>query len=216
MPIPDGGAGRGHQRPPEEGRERRHDQHTKPTRALAGNASIACAPSSGPITRSPIRDQQLPYLREWRDMYEGRAAVVLRPGSTDGSVEDPGARPRAPHPGGAAGRQYRPGRRADADARRDAALGRPPRRACARSMPQGYTMTVETGLTLAEVQAVADKRQPAVSAQPAVGGQLPARRQPRHQRRRRRRAGLRQHAPAGAGPRGGAGRRAHLERPQGA
>ena len=28
-------------------------------------------------------DQQLPYLREWRDMYFGRAAVVLRPSSTD-------------------------------------------------------------------------------------------------------------------------------------
>src|SRR5688572_32471333 len=28
-------------------------------------------------------DQQLPYLREWRDKYEGRSALVLRPGSTD-------------------------------------------------------------------------------------------------------------------------------------
>ena len=27
-------------------------------------------------------DQQLPYLREWRDMYPGRASLVLRPGST--------------------------------------------------------------------------------------------------------------------------------------
>ena len=26
--------------------------------------------------------EQLPYLREWRDKYEGRAAVVLRPGTT--------------------------------------------------------------------------------------------------------------------------------------
>jgi FAD/FMN-containing dehydrogenase len=29
------------------------------------------------------RDQQLPYLREWRDKYDGHSALVLRPGSTD-------------------------------------------------------------------------------------------------------------------------------------
>src|SRR4029077_17947765 len=27
-------------------------------------------------------DRQLPYLHEWRDRYQGRAALVLRPGST--------------------------------------------------------------------------------------------------------------------------------------
>src|SRR5262245_54768554 len=27
-------------------------------------------------------DRQRPYRREWRDMYEGRASLVLRPGST--------------------------------------------------------------------------------------------------------------------------------------
>jgi FAD/FMN-containing dehydrogenase len=27
-------------------------------------------------------DLQLPYLREWRDKYEGRASIVLRPGTT--------------------------------------------------------------------------------------------------------------------------------------
>jgi FAD/FMN-containing dehydrogenase len=32
-------------------------------------------------------DAQLPYLREWRDMYFGRAALVLRPGSTDEVAE---------------------------------------------------------------------------------------------------------------------------------
>ena len=58
------------------------------------------------------------------------------------------------------------------------------------------------------------QRQPPVPAQPAVGGHLPDRRQPRHQRRRRRRAGLRQRAPARARAGGGAGRRPHLERPQ--
>ncbi|MEE8252583.1 MAG: FAD-binding protein, partial [Hyphomicrobium sp.] len=28
-------------------------------------------------------EQQLPYLREWRDRYVGRAALVLRPGTTE-------------------------------------------------------------------------------------------------------------------------------------
>src|SRR5262249_57284654 len=32
-------------------------------------------------------DQQLPYLREWRELYQGRAGVVVRPGSTDQVAE---------------------------------------------------------------------------------------------------------------------------------
>src|SRR5262245_50004384 len=37
----------------------------------------------GPAHALTDPDQQLPYLREWRDRYEGRASVVLRPGSTE-------------------------------------------------------------------------------------------------------------------------------------
>ncbi len=37
----------------------------------------------GPSHALTDPDQQLPYLREWRDMYEGRASIVLRPGSTE-------------------------------------------------------------------------------------------------------------------------------------
>src|SRR5262245_63592020 len=37
----------------------------------------------GPAHALADPDQQLPYLREWRDMYEGRASLVLRPGSTE-------------------------------------------------------------------------------------------------------------------------------------
>lgn len=36
----------------------------------------------GPAHALTDPDAQLPYLREWRDMFLGRAAVVLRPGST--------------------------------------------------------------------------------------------------------------------------------------
>jgi FAD/FMN-containing dehydrogenase len=28
-------------------------------------------------------DQQLPYLRQWRELYHGRAGVVLRPATTE-------------------------------------------------------------------------------------------------------------------------------------
>ncbi len=37
----------------------------------------------GPAHALTDPDQQLPYLREWRDLFMGRAAVVLRPGSVD-------------------------------------------------------------------------------------------------------------------------------------
>jgi len=37
----------------------------------------------GPEHALTDRAQQLPYLREWRDKYEGRTAVVLRPGTTE-------------------------------------------------------------------------------------------------------------------------------------
>ena len=37
----------------------------------------------GPAHALTDPDAQLPYLREWRDTYFGRAAAVLRPGSTE-------------------------------------------------------------------------------------------------------------------------------------
>ena len=61
--------------------------------------------------------QQLPYLREWRDKYEGRASVVLRPGTTEQVSQILALAHEAGVPGGAAGRQYRARRRADPDAR---------------------------------------------------------------------------------------------------
>ena len=80
----------------------------------------------------------------------------------------------------------------------------------ARRRRAGSAMTVEAGLTLAEAQAARRAGRPPVSAEPAVGGKLPDRRQPRHQRRRRRRARLRQRARPGARARGGARRTARV------
>ncbi len=144
-------------------------------------------------------DQQLPYLREWRDMYEGRSAVVLRPAIDRAGVRDHEARARARCPGRAAGRQHRPRRRRRCRWHGEILLsvGRLEQDARA-STRQGYTMTVETGLTLRRGAGRGREGEPPVPAQPAVGRQPPDRRQPRHQRRRRRRAALRQHAPAHA------------------
>lgn len=100
-------------------------------------------------------DQQLPYLREWRDKYEGRSALVLRPGSTEevarimrlahelqvaivpqaGNTGLVGA--QIPHQGEIVVSVARLNRVRQVD-------------------PAGMSMTVEAGLTLAEAQAVAE------------------------------------------------------------
>jgi FAD/FMN-containing dehydrogenase len=101
-------------------------------------------------------DQQLPYLREWRDMYQGRASLVVRPGST-GEVSQIlalanehriGVVPQAGNTG-LVGAQIPMGGEVVLS------VGRLKR---VRAVdPQGFTMTVEAGLTLAEAQAVADE-----------------------------------------------------------
>jgi FAD/FMN-containing dehydrogenase len=100
-------------------------------------------------------DLQLPYLREWRDMYEGRASVVLRPGTTAEvsaimALAHAHAIPVVPQAGntGLVGGQtpmHGEVLLSVARLRRVRALD-----------PAGYTMTVEAGLTLAEAQAAAD------------------------------------------------------------
>ncbi len=100
-------------------------------------------------------DQQLPYLREWRDMYEGRAGVVLRPGSTEEvskilALAHAHAIPVVPQ----AGNTGLVGGQMPMNGEILLSVGRLKR---VRNVDAvGYTMTVETGLTLAEVQAAAD------------------------------------------------------------
>jgi FAD/FMN-containing dehydrogenase len=100
-------------------------------------------------------DQQLPYLREWRDMYDGRASVVLRPGSTEevskilGLANEHGI-PVVPQ----AGNTGLVGGQVPMHGEVLLSIGRLKR---VRAIdPQGFTMTVEAGLTLAEAQAAAD------------------------------------------------------------
>jgi FAD/FMN-containing dehydrogenase len=101
-------------------------------------------------------DQQLPYLRELRDMYEGRAAVVLRPGSTEEvskilALAHEHRIPVVPQAGntGLVGGQV--------PMRGELLLSVGRLKGVRAVDAAGYTMTVETGLTLAEVQAVAEK-----------------------------------------------------------
>ena len=98
---------------------------------------------------------QLPYLREWRDMYEGRASIVLRPGTTEevaaimalAHAHSIPVVPQAGNTGLVGGQTPMHGEilLSVARLRRVRALD-----------PAGYTMTVEAGLTLAEAQTAAD------------------------------------------------------------
>jgi len=100
-------------------------------------------------------DLQLPYLREWRDMYEGRAAIVLRPGSTEEvsqilALACEHGIPVVPQ----AGNTGLVGGQTPMNGEILLSVGRLKR---VRALdPVGYTMTVEAGMTLAEAQAAAD------------------------------------------------------------
>ena len=101
-------------------------------------------------------DLQLPYMREWRDMYEGRASIVLRPGSTEEvsqilALAHAHGIPVVPQAGntGLVGGQM---------PMRGEILLSVARLKRVRALDAaGYTMTVEAGLTLAEVQAAAER-----------------------------------------------------------
>lgn len=100
-------------------------------------------------------DQQLPYLREWRDMYEGRASIVLRPGSTEEvskilALANEHGIPVVPQ----AGNTGLVGGQMPMNGEILLSVGR--LKTVRAVDAQGFTMTVETGLTLAEAQAAAD------------------------------------------------------------
>ncbi len=98
--------------------------------------------------------QQLPYLREWRDKYEGRAAVVLRPGTTHevsqvlrlAHAQGIAVVPQAGNTGLVGGQIPMHG---------EILLSVSRLKQVRHVDAAGYTMTVEAGLTLAEAQAAA-------------------------------------------------------------
>jgi FAD/FMN-containing dehydrogenase len=100
--------------------------------------------------------QQLPYLREWRDMYQGQASVVLRPATT-GQVSQILA---LAHVHGVpvvvqGGNTGLVGGQIPTEGEILLSVGRLKR---VRAIdPAGYTITVEAGLTLVQAQAAADQ-----------------------------------------------------------
>ena len=128
-----------------------------------------------------------------------------------GSVRDLQARQRAQNRAGAAGRQYRPGRRADAASWRGrrlaAAAGQDPRD---RSRFQHHDLRGRRGA--ADRAAARGRGRPPVPAVARRGRKLHHRRQSLHQCRRHRGAGLWRGARDGARARSGARRRPDPER----
>ncbi len=103
-------------------------------------------------------DQQLPYLREWRDLFIGRAPVVLRPGSTEevsrilalANEARVGVVPQAGNTGLVGGQiPFQTGNEIVVSVSRLKRI---------RDInPAAYVMTVEAGLTLAECRAAAER-----------------------------------------------------------
>jgi FAD/FMN-containing dehydrogenase len=108
----------------------------------------------GPEHALTDAEQQLPYLREWRDLYQGRAGVVLRPGSTEQvsrimAIAHQEAIPVVPQ----AGNTGLVGGQMPLNGEILLSVGRLKR--VRHVDAAGYSMTVESGLTLAEAQAAA-------------------------------------------------------------
>ena len=189
------------------------NEMTKPLTAVSPQTLQRLIAVVGEKNAITDKEKQVPYLVEFRALWTGHTPVVLRPGSTAGSLRDHEDRQRdldRDHP---AGRQHRPGRRTDPAQRRGGAVDEPdgqdPRD---RSGVQHHHLR---GRRHAAARARGRcQRRPALSAAPAVGGKLHHRRQSLDQCRRHRGAGARHRALARARARGGAGRRPHHEQPQ--
>jgi FAD/FMN-containing dehydrogenase len=133
-----------------------HD-HLSPTQTpLSPDLIAAFAAIVGPEHALTDPDQQVPYLREWRDTYFGRSALVLRPGSTAevsaimalAYAHEIAVVPQAGNTGLVGGQI----------AMRGEVVVSVARMTKVRAVDAaGGTMTVEAGLTLADCQLTAEK-----------------------------------------------------------
>lgn len=102
-------------------------------------------------------DQQMPYLREWRDMYTGTSPLVLRPGSVDEvsrvlALANQHRIPIVPQ----AGNTGLVGGQTPFATNTDVVLSVERLNSVRAVDPAGGTLTVEAGVTLAECQTAAD------------------------------------------------------------
>ncbi len=103
-------------------------------------------------------DQQLPYLREWRDLFIGRSPVVLRPGSTEevsrilalANEARVGVVPQAGNTGLVGGQT-------PFETGTEIVLSVSRLKRVRDINPAAYSMTVEAGLTLAECRTAAER-----------------------------------------------------------
>jgi FAD/FMN-containing dehydrogenase len=103
-------------------------------------------------------DQQLPYLREWRDLYIGKSPLVLRPGSTEEvsrvlALANEARVAIVPQ----AGNTGLVGGQVPFESGTEIVLSVGRLNRVRQVDAAGYSMTVEAGLTLAECQAAADR-----------------------------------------------------------
>jgi FAD/FMN-containing dehydrogenase len=103
-------------------------------------------------------DQQLPYLREWRDRYAGQAALVLRPGTT----EQVARIMTTAHEAGIgivpqAGNTGLVGGQIPSDTGAEIVLSVSRLKRIRAFDPTGTSMIVEAGVTLADVRTAADE-----------------------------------------------------------
>lgn len=133
-----------------------HEVDLPPVAALPPGLIARFAAVTGAAHALTDPDQQLPYLREWRDTYFGRSALVLRPGSTAevsailalAHEQNVAVVPQAGNTGLVGGQI----------AMRGEVVVSVARMTKVRAVDAaGGSMTVEAGLTLAECQQVAER-----------------------------------------------------------
>lgn len=112
----------------------------------------------GPAHALTDPDQQLPYLREWRDLFIGRTPLVLRPGSTEevsrilalANEARVGVVPQAGNTGLVGGQT-------PFETGTEIVLSVSRLKQVRDINPAAYSMTVEAGLTLAECRTIAER-----------------------------------------------------------
>ena len=157
------------------------------------------------------------YSRDWSGDHFGRPLAVARPGSVDEVAALHAPLPCRAHPGRAAGRPDRAGRAPRWRADSGELVISLERLNKVRSVSAiDFAMVVEAGCILEDAKRAAEAAGLPAADHLRRTGQLPDRRQCRHQCRRLQRAALRHDARPRARPRGGAGRRPRLERAEGA